>query len=267
MNLFEFDDYRTYLVARIKKMPHLGKGQSLKIANHLGIHPSLLSQITKGSRDFSLEQACDLTHYLGLTELETEYFMALVQYQRAGTPRLKKMNLKKIEKLRSKSLELVHRLPPDAVLDEAKQAFFYSHWLHSGIRLLTSIEGTQTIDTISDYFRIPKKKATDILKFLVDTNLCVKNNDQFHMGIKHTHLPADSTLVSRHHMNWRIKALERHSNIQTHELAFTSPVSLSKSDGPKVREILVEAVEKAMTVIDRSKSEKLACLNIDWFDF
>jgi hypothetical protein len=85
------------------------------------------------------------------------------------------------------------------------------------------------------------------------------------MGPQSTHLGTESPLISRHHQNWRLKTIERASNISQNELLFTSPVSISKNDIPKVKKILMNAVEDCFKIIDPSACEELACLNIDWF--
>ena len=89
MSIYIFSDYRAYLRDYIQKLPKKGRGEVGQIARYLRIHSSLISQILSGSKDFSHEQAQDLTSYLGLNTLETDYFILLVQHSKAGTKKLK----------------------------------------------------------------------------------------------------------------------------------------------------------------------------------
>ena len=60
---------------------------------------TLLSMIISGQRELSFEQAYDLSQYLQHTPLESEYFLALVQFERAGNQRLRKYFEEKIDKI------------------------------------------------------------------------------------------------------------------------------------------------------------------------
>ena len=42
-------------------------------------------------------------------------------------------------------------------------------------------------------------------------------------------------------------------------------MTLSRKDIPKVRELLLDAIEKIATRVQASPSEELMCLNLDWF--
>ncbi len=87
-----FDDYKAFVNDWIAA---LGKGKSRgqlrRMAEHLRVHPSLLTLVFRGDRDLTLEQAADLTTYLGLGVAESEYFLVLVERSRAGKDRLRQI--------------------------------------------------------------------------------------------------------------------------------------------------------------------------------
>jgi hypothetical protein len=89
MTIFEFTDYKKFVLHTIESNPELGRGSVKKIAESLRVHPSLISQILKGLKDFNPEQANDVATFLGLDEEATEYFLCLVEIERAGTAKLK----------------------------------------------------------------------------------------------------------------------------------------------------------------------------------
>src|SRR5262245_60652246 len=141
MTLFDFDDYKALALHLIEQNTANKRGQFQRISEHLGVHSSLISQVLKGPKDLSLEQACLLADYFGLSEIEEEYFVALVQYQRAGNQALKRLSRKKLDEIKGRSQGLENRLTRQQKLTAADQAVFYSSWHYSGIRLLSEIPG------------------------------------------------------------------------------------------------------------------------------
>jgi plasmid maintenance system antidote protein VapI len=84
MKIFEFAEYKTFVNQKIKSMPKGGHGQFLKIAKILNVHTTMVTHIFKGDSNLSIEQGLKLANYLGLNELETEYFVALINQARAA---------------------------------------------------------------------------------------------------------------------------------------------------------------------------------------
>jgi hypothetical protein len=50
------------------------------------------------------------------------------------------------------------------------------------------------------------------------------------------------------------------------ELLFTSPVAVSRKDAEVIRRKLLDTIDEWAKIADRSPSEKLMCLNIDWIE-
>lgn len=265
ISLFNYSDYRAYIEARFKEMPKAGYGQSLRLSQHLNVHTTLVSQVLKGLKSFTPEQASSVAEFLGLTDDEAEYFVLLVQLDRAGTPALKRILLKRLDEIKKKSAELVNRLQSDTVLTEERKAVFYSDWMYSAIRQLSAIPGMNNRDVISDYLDVPKKRVNEVAEFLVRSGLCIENDGRLGIGPRQTHLENSSPWVRTHHVNWRQKAIETLSNEEDSKLHYTAPMTLSKPDALKIREMLVKFLQSVDRVIDPSPSEELHCLNIDWF--
>ena len=267
MNIFYHDNYKKYVNSRIKQMPKKGRGQYLRMANFLAMNSVNVSQVFKGERDLTAEQARELCDYFGFSPLEAKYFMALVEYEKAGTHKLKLTLQNELQDLREKAQELKHRIKQETKLNEETKAIFYSQWYYSGARLLSSIDGYNTTDKIAEYFKIPVAKMNNIITFLIQNGLCVEENGKIKMGPRSTHIEASHPLVSRHHINWRMKGMSKMENITDSELFLTLPCSLSQKGVAEIRRELVNTIENITDVIDEGKEETLACLNIDWFKF
>jgi hypothetical protein len=50
------------------------------------------------------------------------------------------------------------------------------------------------------------------------------------------------------------------------DFAFTAPITLSRADFARVRELLVEAVTGVTAIVEPSEPQTLAVLNIDWLE-
>ena len=106
MNIFGFDNYKEFVRAKVKSMPRKGHGQYLKIAKLLGIHTTMVTHIFKGDSHLSIEQALKLAEHWGSSENETEYFVCLVQFERAANQKSRSYFSKHLEILKDKALRL-----------------------------------------------------------------------------------------------------------------------------------------------------------------
>ncbi len=264
MDIFEYENYKDFVNKRVLNMKNRGRGQYQSIALHLSVHTTLISHVFSGNKDLNLEQSFALSDYLGLTELEREYFMALVAHARAGTDKLKKYYKQKLDTLKKQSANLAHRLVNRSVLKFEDQALFYSEWYFSAIRLLISIEKDQELSSLSETLGISVERINYVLDFLIKSGLLVKEKGHYQLGPNRTHLEASSPLASRHHKNWHLKVMESYEKLTNNEIVFTCPVLLDEKDAITVKKLIMEFIDRADSVFEASGSEKLYCLNVDW---
>ncbi len=265
MGIFEYNSYQPFLKDYIASLPRKGWGFPQKISEHLGIHPSHISQVLAGSRDLSIEQALAVCEFIGLGNLETDYFVALVNINRAGTTQAKGYYKKKAQELKKSSLNLSKRVNQDKILSDEEKAIFYSSYIYSAVRLFCSIDGGVTLEQIKEKFDLSSDRLRETLDFLIRVGLVIQDSARFKMGTQHTHVERGSPHLSRHHMNWRIQALERVENLSDEELQFTSPISISKKDFEKVRELLVNSINDSFKIVKASPAEDVACITLDLF--
>lgn len=266
MSIFRFDDYREYVRSWVKASPGGGRGQYQKLAVALGMHTTSVSQVFNGHKTLSLEQAAALAKYLSLNETETDYLMALVEFDRAGSTTLKEILSRRLKRLRDVSQQLTNRLPVDQALSDEAKAVFYSNWFYSAIRLATDTPHLNTPEAIAEYFQLPLSLIREVVEFLLKHGLCTETEEgRLKLAAKRTHLDASSPLISRFHTNWRVKAIERSSRLDMEsEVMLSAPMVLSKNDIAKIRTTLLETIEQVVKQASESGSEELYCLNIDW---
>lgn len=270
MNIFKFDDYKDYILARIEASPQNGRGQFKAIATKLKMHPTLISRIFNGSRekDLTFEQAADLAAFLKLTELETDYFLVLVEWNRAGSTSLRNNILKRKQKLRRQAVEIYSSFESTHELSEADRAIYYSHWYYSAIHLLTDIPAYQNIDAICDHLNLPRATVAKVLDFLEAVNIVCSKDSHTSLSCGPTWVlePAHSPYATRHHMNWRLKAMERVQDRQPNEKFLTLPVTISRQDREAVLQMIVDFVANVKKTVEPSPPEELCILNVDLFN-
>jgi uncharacterized protein (TIGR02147 family) len=265
MTIFEYTNYKVFLRDAIASFPKGRRGEVNRIANHIAVHPTLVSQVLNGQRDFSVEQIHKLSSYLGLPPLETDFFILLLQYERAGTANLKEYYKTKLEELKKTSTKIVNRLAEHRTLSDYDRSIFYSSWLYMAVWLSTSIRDGQTMDEISQRLSISRAQASRILTFLKEIQLCAEEDGIYRMLFQHLHLEYGSPFLARHHTHWRVKSLQRIEDISEEELMFTSPFSVSKKDLEKIREELIKVIKSTSSIIKGSAAEEIACMNLELF--
>jgi uncharacterized protein (TIGR02147 family) len=267
MNIFLYDDYRRVIREKIKSEPKKGHGQIQKIAQALNVSQSQVSQILNGSRKLSEIQGLRLSKYFRFSDLETEYFIGLVQLARVDHPEVKNLlqrNLKRISDLSISGSVLDRNM---TTLEEADQLKLYSDRQHMAVWLLTSIPGFDTVEKISRHLRIKEPRAIEILNFLTHVGLCEEKNGRYKIGIKRTLVTKGSPMLSRHHMNWRLHAMDILQAAPSESLFYTSPMTVSHADAKIIKDILLRSISAVEQIVGPSQSEKTFCLNIDWFEF
>ena len=148
MNIFLFENYRNLLKKTITSLPKEGHGQAKKLAQYLGVSTTLISQILAEQKHMTLDQAFLSTEFFTFNELESRYFIALVQYEKAGSKSFKMSLQKDLNKYREQSQKLEKRLTHQQILTEEQKAYFYSDWTYSAIRMLSSIKDFDSPDAI-----------------------------------------------------------------------------------------------------------------------
>lgn len=267
MSIFEFSDYRAFLRGWIKARPKNGRGELRRMADALNVNPSLLSQALSGSKSLSLEMAAELAEYLSLTDKESDYFLTLVEFERAGSVKLRKHLKARIEAAQKEASRIAGRVHVDRELSNETKSIYYSSWVYTGIRNLVAVKGFGDIAHLSARLQLPKAAVSRAVEFLLEHGLCRMEKGQLTYGPAWTHIPADSPLVVKHHHNWRLRALTKMDDPSEENLFFTGPMSLSAEAAESVRKLLPGWIEKVQKIAGPSTSETVRCLNIDWFEY
>ncbi|MCB0356151.1 MAG: TIGR02147 family protein [Bdellovibrionales bacterium] len=265
MNLFKYEDYKSYIKDRIQQMPRKGRGQLRQLAMHLGVSTVQVSHVFTGDRELNPELALEVASYFELKSLETEYFVLLVQKARAGTHRLKQHYNQQLSVVRQEGLSTGYRLEGAKVITEEVKLEYYTNVLHSLVRLVLLLDSVNGISEIAQRLHLSEQEAQTSLDFLLRYGFCEKVKGQIKVKDPVLYLPPDSPLVAQQHIHWRLRGMEKVRFLSDEELFFSGPVTLAKQDLPRIKEEIKNFIAQFMNSIKDSKDEDLACLNIDWF--
>lgn len=268
MNIFLYDDYKTFVNDWVQSRPNKGRGQYRQISIHLGVSTVIVSQTFKGDRDLNEDNAYKLCSYLEFTQKETDYFILLVQHARAGTfqyrEHLKKRIVdiqKEMQKVSSRVADKFEKLAPEV------EAIFHSSWVYSAIRVLSSIPQFQNQQSLIGRLNLPEAQTKKAIEFLLEQNLCILDEGRIVPGPTKTYLSPESPLIKTRQVAWRTLGFEKMDLKNEDHLFITAPLSLPLGSKKVIKDILLDAIQKVAKELEKKKGETVGCINIDWFDF
>lgn len=267
MSIYQFDSYKNYFNDWVQKQPKSGHGEYRRLAVALNVSTTLISQIFNGDKQVSLEIASDICDYLHLNDEESEFFLLLVEHDKAGSYKLQNRLKKQIKDRQEKAKKLENRLKKETVLDEASRQIYYSNWVYPALRILVDIPSLNSIDKLSEHLQIPKNHLLKMIDFMIQKKLIVQKNNEFAMGPSTVYLPATDPLVSRHHQNWRNLSYQKMIIQNESNFFYTGLYSLSEETANEIRQQLPDFVEEILKKVRPSPSKTSRCLSIDFFDF
>ena len=85
---FDYTDYKSYINARLDADPQ-GRGSRSALARAIRCQSAFVSSVLRGSVHFTPEQGEAINEHFGHSETDADYFLLLLQLQRAGTDSLR----------------------------------------------------------------------------------------------------------------------------------------------------------------------------------
>lgn len=263
--VFEYRSYRTYFREWIALQPKGGRGIKLKMAKAAGCHSAYISFVLSDRADFSLEQIAKLTSMLGLNEQEQEYLFLLVQFERAGSREVKGFFQRKLDEIVEARRDLKNRLQYKKSLSREDQATYYSSWHYSVVHMLVAGEPYRTREAIASFLNLPSRLVGEILEFLTSIGVVAEVNGRHKIGTTSIHLEKNSPLISKHHTNWRLQAIQSLDHENRSDLHYSSVTMISEKDAEKIRATLVKAIEEVRATVKDSPEESCYAYCLDLF--
>ena len=262
--LFDFDDYRAYLKFALPVSGPL-RGSRSKLAESLGCQSAFVSLVLGGNTHFSLEHSAKISRFLKLDEDEQDFFLLLVHLARAGSKDLEDYYKKRIEAIRRRRREIKERVVTTQSLSESDQLTYYSSWHFTAVHMCLMVPHLQERRSISTALQLPTDTVSSVLNFLTRTGLAEQRGDKFVCGPIRIHLPDSSPLVSKHHTNWRMRAVQSLDNRSHTDLHYSSVMTLSEVATERIRDLLLQTIQDSEPIIKDAKNEIVCALSLDLF--
>ena len=263
MNKFSYLDYKSLLGDLLKMNRTSEKGLHSKLAKHMQVHTTFLTHVLRDNNHLSSEQGLRVADFFSFTELETDFFLNLVQWNRAGDQKTKSYFQNKVEEIRAKGFALKEQLKKQTHMTVENQSIFYSDWSYSAVRLASALPEGKSIESISKMLNLPYAKVAKIVEFLLSCDLCKIEDDRITYHIFSTYVDASSPFAKKLHDNWRMRSIQNGTS-DGDDLMYTSAVTLTKKDFLILRDSFLELLKKFEKVTDDSEPKLLAYINLDW---
>lgn len=266
LTIYEYSDYKKYIHDLIASYPQQGRGQRKSLAETIGCQMAYITHVLSGASDFSLEQAAAAARHFNLSSDEASYFLLLVQENRAGSDELRLYFQKFLQDQRHKQNELKERVKIEGSIPSEQREVYFSSWQYAAVHMALTIPELQSLEALREYFHFSTERLLSILEFLVNSGLAVKERNVYQPHMSVAFLDKDSPLISKFHASWRQRALDAiEGEKKENNLHYSVNFSAALKDLPKVREILMEAIENCSKLIKESKEETLGCICVDLF--
>lgn len=267
MSIFEYNDYRSYLFDSLGGDKRTGGRQ--RLAKHVGCQPAYISQVIKGKNNMSLEQGILVSVFFSHSEIESEYFLNLIQMNDSGSKKLQSFFKKRNEQILKTSKNIKDNLKSKSFeLNKQDQSLYYSNRLYSLVHVAVSLPSIKSIEDLHLFLKADINELNDIIQFLIKVNIIKKNdNGELSTGPGHTFLTKESPFLKTHHQN-----LRRHASLKieldlknSDDLHYATYYTLSLKDFEKIKRNITEAISKNLEIVEPSKEEVLCCNVIDFF--
>lgn len=264
MNIYPFKDYRAYIKAQIQAHKEI-RGYQGKLADVAKCQKPYFSNVLSGKVNLSAEQAMRLTLFWQLLGTEADYFLELVNLERTDFQPLKARIKNHLSGLRAASENLSKRIPQNLKIDAENSVTYYSSWVWSAIHILAGVTGYHTVPAIAERLHLSPKLVQSYLSKLEEMGLVKCNGEKWATVSGYLHLSKDSSLNSLHHLNWRQRAVIDSQLPSSDGVHFTCVQSHSHSDFLKLKDLLLEYIDKHSAIIAPSENEELTSVCIDFF--
>lgn len=265
MDLFSFSEYKSYLHENINKNKS-ARGYQGRCATAAGCHKTFFSQVLHSHVHLTMDHAAGLCRFWQFDDEETHYFLDLVQFERAGTPELRRVIEKRLRDARKRRENLAQRLHTRQLDDPAKEVEYFSQWWLSLLHVALSLNNCGSPARLSERLELPLDLVLQGLQTLAGLGFASRNahGEWTPTGLG-LHLAQDSLMSRIYHQSWRLRLIERHLHPrQPTDLSYLALHTLSRTDAAQFRETLIECIEATRALVKPSPPEDAFAISIDF---
>ena len=236
------------------------------LAKRVGLQASYLTNVVKGRAHFSADQIYAVCESLGLSDVETEYLVLLMELEKsAHAPRKAKLQ-SEIEELRRKHLSRYVQEEAAPLSADDLQAYY----LDPNLELLHFYLGLKSKDqspeTVANALGISSEQVLEGIQFLSSRGLIKKHNSRWVRGVIKQHLSEDSSLCKPNQQLLRFKALNQLQNTaKERKYSFMATVSMDEDSRLKIQSAYLQFLKQARKIVEDAEPDEVYQIQFDLF--
>lgn len=268
MTVFDAKSYIDFVNSVLAKgFSGKSRGAVKALAERLKCHPTFVSQVLRRKAEFNHEQAARFCAYAQLREEETEFFLDLLNRDRAGSPESKKIFQGILDRKLLERRSLQARSHLKSGLSREQETVYFKTWYPPLVHAALQIPGLSSAERIARALQAELKPIQDALALLEGLGLVRFEKGKWQICRRSLHLGRDSPLGNSFHSNWRLKTAQmlqegRRSMENTH---FSSVFCISTQAAEKIREVLLQDLENIRKQMVEASSERLYAFSLDFY--
>ncbi len=265
MNAFQVKSYKDYFKQYINLNDR--KGIITQVAKYCGCDRTYFSQMLNGKIELTPDHLIQFCDSASLNAQESEYLLLLLLRDRSANLLVKNKLQGQIDKIRKNFLELSNQVVSKEQLRQTNAGDknqYYSNWYFTAIHILSSIEEYQKLEAMCIKLQLPHKLVANTLNQLIEMGLVKKNGENYQHNGGNLFLDRNEPQITNHHLNWRIRAVNR-SQI-SEDIHYTDVFSISKSDIDVLKKNILDMIDVNRKTVRQSGTEDCYAICIDFFN-
>lgn len=267
MTVFESKSYVSYMQNAILSDGKKKHGIVKALAEKLRCHPTFISQVMSGKADLNHDQAIRFCNYLELTQEETEFFINLLNRDRAASTEAKAHFQRILDEKISERRVFQKRANLKSSLRTDQEGQYLARWVYPVAHAALQIPNLRTEEKIAKLLDIDIADAKHVLEMLENLKLAKRTSGSWVATEGALHIGKDSPFTANFHANMRLKTAanfvsRKRSMEQTH---FSSVFAISKAVSEEVREAFLRSLKDAREKMVDSDPEVLYVLCLDYY--
>lgn len=268
MSVYEATSYVEFIVAVLHAgQKRIARGQIAALARQLKCHSSFVSQIIRAKAFMSHEQAMRFCAFAKLLDDETEFFIDLLNRDRACTKESKTHFDRIVHRKLLERNSLQKRAGLKATLTREQEILYFQSIIHPLVHAALHLKHVQGPIQLSTTLGFSKSEIIDSLHLLEELGLATKQQETWHPTHKSIHVGKQSPLNRAYHVNWRLKIAAQlldgqRTDEHTH---YTSIFCIAQHDVERIRGLILNNLETVRKEMVASDSEQLVALCLDYF--
>ena len=267
MSVFEAVDYLAFVNQKLRS-PAGGapRGQVKALAAKLRCHPTFVSQILGGKAHFNHEQAVLFCEYIQLSDEESEFFIDLLNRDRAGSRSSRAHFQRVLDRKTAERKIFQKRAAISSTLTREQEIQYFSRWAIPIAHAAIQIPELRKSDKLAKAMSWSTSMTINALDTLEQLKLAEEKLGCWLPTKETLHIGRDSPLNSTFHVNWRLKTaaqLAEHDRA-AEEIHYSSAFAISPDAAEEIREIILSSLQTIRTKMCEAKPEALYSFCLDF---